>query len=141
MEKPLYGKAVDPICRDGRYPKFHFLPCVSRRNEHYECDASELRTCAAFLNRYHCVHCGMKHQAFCDLLVPMDENASLAELAKRLCLRCVENHSPGGSTETQRGGDGDPTGDKERKRRRRDLRARGPSAPDGSRAKQVRRMR
>ncbi|CAM9286895.1 unnamed protein product, partial [Sphacelaria rigidula] len=40
--------------------------------------------------RYRCVHCGMKYQTFCELLVPVSEDASLAERKLRLCLVCED---------------------------------------------------
>ncbi|CAN0091756.1 unnamed protein product, partial [Sphacelaria rigidula] len=38
--------------------------------------------------RYRCTHCRVAHHTFCDLLVPISEDATLAEGKKRLCISC-----------------------------------------------------
>ena len=54
--------------------------------------------------RYFCTHCGLKHQTFCQLLNPVSEDSTLAELAKRVCLECNEpsNDEQGDERENKR---------------------------------------
>ena len=64
-----------------------------------------LRTCSLLTEtRYHCTHVGLKHQTFCQLLNPVSEKSTLAELAKRLCLECNEprNDEQGDERENKR---------------------------------------
>lgn len=76
------------------------------------------------LNRYYCTHCGVKHQSFCDLLVPIPEDLPLSETKKRLCLTCEDTPA-----RRKRKGDGTGEGKEPKKKGKKSRKAELPPPP------------